>query len=212
MMDNFLLFDTTMWDDSAFEETKAVDTTVFFDCQDASCDVAMEGVELEDDFEGLLFSQDSVDSTLTATDAFEPPAVVVEASEEEAFVASTLSEPLETSKTTPPRRKKRRSKEDRDSASHQPPTKLLVTTSQLTSDHPSVDIDTALLKLASSMRRSEMSRNEIIRRQQLGDSTQTRSSFGNSLLQGTSATLNSSLEQSRSMLQTYISQMKGPMM
>lgn len=77
----------------------------------------------------------------------------------------------------------------------------------------------ALQHLALSMRRSEMTRNEIIRQRQLSQThaqiaAAQNKTFNNAdkFLTGSSSTLTVGLEQSRSMLRTYMSQVRSQMM
>jgi hypothetical protein len=176
----------------------------------------MEGLDMEDDFSGLLDI-----STVDAFDDHTPIFGVDTLSERDV----TLFKRPKVERSLSPPHKRRRSVDHSGMDSPMSISSVISTRSQsIMTCVPELEIvedqyKLALQHLALSMRRSEMTRNEIIRQRQVAEThaklaAAQAKTFTNAdkFLSGSSSTLTLGLEQSRSMLKSYMTQMKNQIM
>lgn len=176
----------------------------------------MEGLDMEDDFSGLL--------DISSVDVFDDhtPLSRMESPSERDDVHVKR---IKAERSLSPSPKRRRSVDQCGMDSPMSTSSLMSTRSQsFMTCVPELEIvedqyKLALQHLALSMRRSEMTRNEIIRQRQIAEThaklaAAQAKTFTNAdkFLSGSSSTLTLGLEQSRSMLKSYMTQMKNQIM
>jgi hypothetical protein len=178
----------------------------------------MDGIDIEDDFSGLLdINPGNAFDDLSETVKIEFPSANKDTPSKSRGKAGRSVSP-------PPKPKRRRSIDHRHMESPMSTSTVRSTrSSPLLLAAPELagledQYKLALQHLALSMRRSELTRNEIIRQRQIAETKNKLAaveaqnfSKADRFLSGSTSTLTVGLEQSRSMLKSYMAQMKNQM-
>jgi hypothetical protein len=207
-----------IWEESALNESShsALDR---FSVSMNDDFLVMDDLDIEDDFSGLL----DITSGNAFEDSMEHSNIELPPTRDERIAFKRVK--AERSLSPPPKRRRSVDYIGTDSPMSTGSVRSTLSASSIMM-HPVPDLHDlqdqyklALQHLALSMRRSEMTRNEIIRQRQLSETqakivAAQKKTFTNAdkFLTGSTSTLTIGLEQSRSMLRSYMAQVKSQMM